>query len=232
MEFTKEILDRFPEGVTIIDPDFRIEWINKSLRNKGFNIEFINGQKCYQVYKNQATICKDCPTLKAFSKKRTISHFEDGNDGKKYQITAVPIVKHGKVDRVIEISREIFPRKPVNNSSRVCEVCARICEKVVPAIESIGDAFFILDKDGRFVYSHIPDGIKISSSSKSFIGKRYSEVILDSMNEKFSRAFERNRHKKASELEHGLQGKSKKSWLSLKFSPIVRDNKFDGSVSL
>jgi len=103
----KELFNNLPEGVSIINSDLRIEWVNKHLHNKGFHCEGVTGKKCYFVYKNQKSMCKHCPTVKALSQKKTIRIIETGSDGKKYEVTAIPIIKEGKVNQVIEIVREI-----------------------------------------------------------------------------------------------------------------------------
>ncbi len=100
----KELFNNLPEGVSIIDSNMRIEWVNKHLHNKGFHCEGVKGQKCYLVYKKRERICKHCPTIKAFSKGKTIRINEKGADGRTYEVTAVPIFKEGKVDNVLEVS--------------------------------------------------------------------------------------------------------------------------------
>lgn len=106
LEALKEFFDTLPEGVSIIDSNMRLEWVNKFLDNKGFHCQGVKGKKCYFIYKKRGAMCKHCPTLKVFSRGKAVSVIEKGADGRKYEVTAVPVKKDGKVEKVIEIVRE------------------------------------------------------------------------------------------------------------------------------
>ena len=160
MDINKEVFDNLDYGISIISSDFRIEWVNKFLRNKGFKTENIGGQKCYQVYNNRKTICKKCPSLKAFSKQRKIKHIERGKDGKRYEITAIPIIKDGKVHKIVEISKEIV--KPNN--------------KFGDLINAIPEGADIVDEHLNLLWMN-DNFLKIFG--KESIGKKCYEVYKD-----------------------------------------------------
>ncbi len=171
-----ELFDSVPDGVSIINRDMRIEWVNRALQNKGFLCENVKGQKCYFAYKKSSSICRNCPTLKVFNTGKTIRIYERGADGKHYEVTAIPVFGENKaekkVENVVEIVREIKKKTPFAVS-----------------LSSISVMAFIADPEGKIVASNKAAESILGYSEKELAGKSFSSIAPKIESEHFMKIF-------------------------------------------
>lgn len=105
----KGVCDLISEGITIVDHDLNIVWLNKALESKGFLLKNVIGHKTYEVFDNQSRPDPDSAALKTFRNSEVNTRVKEGRDGLKYKITAMPIKdKTGNVIYAIEYS-EVIP---------------------------------------------------------------------------------------------------------------------------
>jgi len=160
----QDLFDNIPDGVSIINKDLRIEWVNKALHNKGFHCSGVKGKKCYFIYKRKNKLCKNCPTVKSFVKGKTIRIQERGEDGKYYEVTSIPVKEKGKVEHVVEIVREIKKAKPFT----------------VSLSQTPGAIVFVLDPQLKFVAANKGTEDLLLFSEGQLAGKKISKFIQES----------------------------------------------------
>jgi PAS domain S-box-containing protein len=103
----EEICNNINQGITLIDQDMNIIWINRALEKKGFVPEQVQGQKSYKAFENKDFIDDDNPTRKAFQTGQEEKSENKGSDGKTYAVTSIPLKdKEGKTIYVVEVSEE------------------------------------------------------------------------------------------------------------------------------
>ncbi|MBD3313147.1 PAS domain S-box protein [Candidatus Woesearchaeota archaeon] len=172
----REILDRLPEGVSVIDRDMRIVWVNKTLREKGFDIEGCKGRRCHVVYKRNEKVCENCPAVRVFETGKQVRVLEKGADGRDYEVTAIPIkakgakvvkgakgAKDGSVDRVIEIVREA----ETDLVSKADEIADQKCYSF---IEDAEDIIFMIGADHKI--------LSLNRRAAGMFGKKSRTAII------------------------------------------------------
>ncbi|MFH0935608.1 MAG: PAS domain-containing protein, partial [Candidatus Omnitrophota bacterium] len=60
------ILEAIGEGISIIDEELKIVWVNPIIEQWAGKLDDIKGKNCYKVYQKRDTPCENCPSLKTF----------------------------------------------------------------------------------------------------------------------------------------------------------------------
>jgi len=92
----RDLFERVPCYISILDRDFRIIRVNKMFERE-FGAHF--GKHCYEVFKHRDTICPDCHVAKTFK------------DGNIYSSEKNVITKEGDIKQVIVYSSPIYDDK-------------------------------------------------------------------------------------------------------------------------
>lgn len=117
-EFLESVFNAITDGITVIDKNYNIIYINQSLAHfygyKG--PKEIIGKKCHKAFRDKKTRCKDCPTKDVFETgkpEHTIFSTEDHHKNELYwEIYFYPIYDDkGEVKSVVEYSRNITREK-------------------------------------------------------------------------------------------------------------------------
>ncbi len=113
------VFDSIPEQICILDRQYKIMRANKSYSDfAGRSIPELLGKQCFRLIWNTDCLCEDCPVKTTFEKgtavikkefcrtmKDTVLHFE---------ISSFPVFdREGKVNRVIEITKDITEEKRI-----------------------------------------------------------------------------------------------------------------------
>jgi len=106
----EKTVDAVDDVITIIDPSFVIQRINKAGRER-FNADFseIIGRHCYEVFQQSREICSDCPILKVIEDGKT-HHSEKFNQvgGQTYWVSSAPLFdKYSRIKGFVHTSRDI-----------------------------------------------------------------------------------------------------------------------------
>jgi DNA-binding NarL/FixJ family response regulator len=119
-ELQKNILNNIQDGVSILDNDLCIRFVNTYMEQWYSNYGDIIGKKCYQVYHGRKEPCDNCPTLKSMQEKnpvRGIVPYTISGDKKGWQeLLAVPILdQNDEVLGVFEYVRDITFQNWIQN---------------------------------------------------------------------------------------------------------------------
>lgn len=99
-------------------------------------------------------------------------------------------------------------------------------------LSSLDDLVFVFDKEGRFTFYHTPDEKRLYRPPKKFMGKKHSEVMPTHMDKMFIEAIKKNKNGKVAEYEYRLKIAGKTRYYFAKLSPIITNNKYEGSVAV
>lgn len=108
----QSILNSLDEGVSILDKNLRIIWVNDRIKKMAKKLSHLENRRCYETYVNRKDICARCPALKTFKSNKQHSSVEKGRDrsGKSYfyQFSTAPIKdRRGRTIAIIETVRDL-----------------------------------------------------------------------------------------------------------------------------
>ena len=142
----EEILDALGEEVLILDPAYKIVYVNqKFLENRGKSIAEVIGRYCYQVTHNLDKPChmfgEPCPLNEAMKDQlpdKVIHSYEDKDKKRYFELTASPLKdKKGGLKGIIELFRDITDREKEKKESE--EKYRNLIEKSNDAIAIVQD---------------------------------------------------------------------------------------------
>lgn len=128
MAFLKSIFNAITDGVTVIDGNCNLIYINRSLMHfYGYrDPKDIIGKKCYDIFRKRKRKCKHCPAIKVFDtgKPRHMFHSRTDKHGNEsyWELYFYPIFDDkGGVTRVVEYSRNITREKKLKEEVKASE---------------------------------------------------------------------------------------------------------------
>jgi signal transduction histidine kinase/putative methionine-R-sulfoxide reductase with GAF domain len=108
------IVSSMGQALMIISPEFRIEWMNKTMQRWGY--EKMLGECCFNLWSDDVGYCKRCPSQETFTTGRVCQDTIKGRNNKYYTITSAPISDpSGQVTQVLEVIDDVT----ANVSARV-----------------------------------------------------------------------------------------------------------------
>ena len=105
-------LNSIQDGVSLLDSDLRVRFVNTSMKYWYAHTREIIGEKCYQVYHNRQSPCEACPILQAIANKSPcfgiVKYSIAGVDKGWQELFAVPIFDQNEnILGVVEYVRDI-----------------------------------------------------------------------------------------------------------------------------
>ncbi len=117
-----QLFDSAPDGMHVIDKDFRILRVNRAYRKlAGMTTEEILGKKCYEIFSGKLCHTEQCPLSRILTgaKRVEIESSQTRRDGETIPclITATPFRDpDGKITGIIEVTRDISSWKKIEQS--------------------------------------------------------------------------------------------------------------------
>jgi PAS domain S-box-containing protein len=128
--------------------------------------------------------------------------------------------------RIKELEQQCVDRGQIQNTLQESE------SKLSSILSSMVDLVFMLDKDARFIFYHTPSPSELYLSPKEFMWKKHSEVMPPDIDKLFVDAFNKNKKGLVAEYDYCLEIGGEIRWFSVKLSPVLLDDKFNGSVAV
>ncbi|MDD2865730.1 MAG: PAS domain S-box protein, partial [Candidatus Omnitrophica bacterium] len=172
----KTIADSIGAGLSLINKDYDIVWVNQVLEKWFGKLDTIRGRKCYEAYKFHNMICEECPSRRAMitgqvQTGETRSVFPDGRV-MDFLLICTPVKnEHGEVEQVLELTLDMTERKSMIEMLEFERALSR------NVIDSISDSLIVLDCNSRIVldvnrYFMEQTGLR----KEDVVGKRCSDV--------------------------------------------------------
>jgi DNA-binding NarL/FixJ family response regulator len=120
-------LDCIQDGVSILDTDLNVRYVNTSMKYWYSTTGDFIGEKCYSVYHNRIQPCENCPILITISKKAPhigiVKYTQGGRDKGWQELFAIPILDGNEaLVGVLEYVRDIsYQYKLEHDLNRIME---------------------------------------------------------------------------------------------------------------
>ena len=122
-EFLDAVINSIQEGISVLNTDLTIRYVNPVMEKWFPNKMPVVGKKCYAAYHDLSKPCDTCPTLRSLKSKKTetnihsITSEDNFFDEKWYEIFCYPIIDSdsGDVTGIVEFVRDITQRKEAEN---------------------------------------------------------------------------------------------------------------------
>lgn len=123
----KAILESIQDGVSVLDRELNIRYMNASLRHIYKEKTLFPGRKCYEFYHSRSTPCEDCPSLIAAESKKpetsVVRYDHQNNESNWHQLFSIPVLNtHDEVILIIEYIRDItFQNSMIQNLNELAQ---------------------------------------------------------------------------------------------------------------
>jgi len=97
----------FNKGISLIDSEYHIIWVNSLLEKKGFKISNVKGTFYQKTFDNKDSLDEKDPTIKAFKTGKVIDEIKEGADGKSYKVVSIPLKDGKNVEYVVEFTKSV-----------------------------------------------------------------------------------------------------------------------------
>jgi len=154
------VVSSMGQGLMIINPEFRIQWMNNTLRRWGY--EKMLGQLCFDMWSADKEYCKNCPSQKTFTTGQIYQDTIKGRGDRYYTITSAPIAApNGHVAQVLEAVDDVTAQVSARNElehlkhelersqrlASIGEVAANIVHEIRNPVNAMSQAAEILETD-------------------------------------------------------------------------------------
>jgi len=157
----KSILDAMQDGVSIIDQNYLIRYINPAIE-KQFGP--VNGRKCYEYFHDRMEACPWCKIFDVSTGKSIRWERYFSKAGKTYDLFDTPVIDEGGAISKLAILRDITDRKRTEMALRESE------EKYRMLIETMNDGIVVQDENGLITYVNDRLCNMLGRFSKDIIG--------------------------------------------------------------
>jgi len=134
--------------------------------------------------------------------------------------------KDGYLIGFVKVVQDLTRRKKLEEELRDAK------ERFEGILNSVNDMIFVLDKEGKFVFYHSPENMRLYLPPEKFMNKSYSEVLPPYLVEQTKIAIEDNLEGKIAEFEYSLLFNREERWFYTVMSPMMRNGEYVGSVAV
>jgi signal transduction histidine kinase len=166
------ILDAIGEGISIIDEDLKIIWVNPIIEQWAGPLDEIKGKNCYKVFQKKDAPCENCPSLKTFKtgkieKARQFGYDAQGNI-KYFEFISSPIkYKWERTTQVVELAVDLTEKISLEHKLKETK------DRLQTIFDNIDDGISVIDKDYQIL--RVNQGILKLFNKRDFssvLGKR------------------------------------------------------------
>jgi PAS domain S-box-containing protein len=168
-EFNKLLLSTIPMGMDIVDEQGNILYLSNTLKQH-FG-EGALGKKCWELYRDDQTQCKDCPLLGGISIGETNVYETSGVlGGKVFEISHTGMMFNGN-KAMLEIFVDITERKQAEETLR------KNIALQTKMVSNIGDVIVIIDQDGINRYKSPNIKTLFGWQPEELLGKNTLDIV-------------------------------------------------------
>ncbi len=147
--FLADVYSAVKDGISLLDTDFNIQYINPTMEEWYGPKEEAIGKKCYEFYHGKDEICDFCPSVEAIRTNCQNSNVIPGGKGRnieKLELFANPVHDDdGNLIGVLEFVRDINPRLKMEQALRNSEDIYKIYLDYADDIVYTTDSNLLLD---------------------------------------------------------------------------------------
>ncbi len=161
-----ETFNAISDGISIHAPDFTVLNVNKTLCDiLKINKEDIVGQKCFKFFHKTDEPIKECPMKEALETgKRSYAEIYEKTLNAWISISISPVLKNGKIEKVIHSVRNITERKNAENE------ILKSKEKISTILHSIKLGIIMVDAEKHEI-------IDVNETAATLIGLPIKKIV-------------------------------------------------------
>ncbi len=163
----EDIVSSIGHGMMMIGRDYRVQWVNRTFREWGF--EKAVGNPCYGLFTQGEDLCRQCVGSHTFRTGRISRDVIQTQSGRYYAITAAPITDAGGlVTHILEVVEDVttarhtqeeleFLKRGLDQAQQLAsvgELAANIVHEVRNPMNAISEAVEILEADLALTHEH------------------------------------------------------------------------------
>lgn len=163
------MLDAIGEGISIIDADMKIVWVNPIIEEWAGKLEDLRGKNCYKVYQKRDTPCENCHTMKTFKtgkieKARQSAYDTEGNI-KYFEFTSAPLQdERSRTIAVVELAVDLTEKIELEHKLKVTK------DRLQAIFDGIGDGVSVIDENHQI--------LRVNQGILKLFNKRDFEELL------------------------------------------------------
>lgn len=121
--FLEAIFNSVQDGITVLDPDFKIVKVNQVMKRWFDHALPLEGKRCHEAYHDSPERCAQCPAQRSFKTRKLESDIiprtlSDGLPGW-FELYSVPLLdEKGELAGIVEYVRDITARKNAEDDIR------------------------------------------------------------------------------------------------------------------
>ena len=141
----RAILDGIGEGISIIDENLKIVWVNHIIEKWAGTLEDLRGENCYKAYQKNDTPCEGCPAIETFKrgtieKARQHAYDTEGNI-KHFEFTTAPMAdERGKTIAAVELAVDLTEKIELEHKLKEAK------NRLQTVFDNISDGISVIDK--------------------------------------------------------------------------------------
>ena len=170
-ELLKGIFLSIQDGISVLNPDLTIKYVNPVMEKWYSHNAPLVGKKCYHCYHNADRPCDPCPTLRCLETGKTEVEIVKGPPGDNNQVSWIELFSYpmadpdsGKIHGVVEFVRDITKQKRAQDKLRESEAMFRGVFSASPDAISLSNL-----NDGKY--------IDVNTSFTKILGYSREQVI-------------------------------------------------------
>ncbi|MDZ7793060.1 MAG: PAS domain-containing protein [Spirochaetia bacterium] len=158
-DFLETVLQSIRDGIIVLETDLTIRHVNRRMEEWYGPADSLIGKKCYQVFRNKTSMCKDCPVERVMESKQPASSIVDWGPAQGIEWVesyGYPMFdkESGEVTGVIEVIRDITEQKQA--AEAVAEANWHLEEQTVIAREMAAQAEMASQAKSDFLAEYEP----------------------------------------------------------------------------
>ncbi|MGC8492898.1 MAG: PAS domain S-box protein [Syntrophobacteraceae bacterium] len=174
----KQILDKFPYGICIIDRNYQIEYINPVLMR-----EFgeVGDRKCYDYFQGFRTPCPKCSKELVFQGKVLHWSWRSPENRRDYDLVGLPLSSETGAVSMLEVFNDVTARKQAEEDLR------RRTEELQAILDTVPATIWFKDGDNNFLRVNRAVCEMMGLPAEAIEGKNARELFPGRLAEKYYR---------------------------------------------
>jgi PAS domain S-box-containing protein len=169
------VLSSLNTGLSLINPDMTIEWVNEHIRRMFPHSAEPVGCFCHEFFEGRSRPCENCGAIKAFEQGSSFQteryHI---HDGRWFSIFAEPVYDDfGNVIQILEAITDTTERKQAEEGLQESE------RRFRRFVDNAMDAFYLVDSHGRLIDVNAQATFDTGFSREALLGKHVWDIDIN-----------------------------------------------------
>ena len=178
------LLDGIPDVLVLLDPDLRIDWINRAGQERFQTPPPSHagepGYFCYEIFHDRRKPCDGCPVVTCFQSGVAEDNLIGGSDGTIWGVKAFPLKDAGEeVQNVIILASEVTEKIKTRSEALRASQLATLGELAAGVAHEINNPANGIINYGQLLFDQYPEGSREQEIAQEIIeeGSRIARTV-------------------------------------------------------